>query len=905
MRYWVYINDKVDGPYEEDKLVTLNGFSQDTLICSEEVASNGGQDWVKASSVFEFDEVPLQQETQMPTATMESPVGNVAAMASATPAVASIDTEALLAKLDSLTAEMSNLHQKLDSMQSHLDAALEENKQLVQQAATQAAHAAIHPVLEDKENVADEVRVNTITLTRVPTTREETTQPEDTPAAAPADTQADSAFPTQAAPKEEELIIRSALDSIYGGKSMEFQPEETFQDLLPQKEQERKEKEAAAVEKISEELTFTPVEEETQKTLRDAIITTPSADEAAKDALINELTASPKEDVLDQIIQEHQAQQDAQEQTTPQSTEEEHSAAAGLAAAGAALVGAAGVAAAFAGKEEKETPTEEAPLSIATDKENPDFLEEVLPASQMPEDVPATEPEAQPQPELNELPAVEETPIEPVAEPEVQTPDFADLQPVEDLKNSSEELPQPTVEPEQSAPVEAETPALQEIAPVSEEVAPVAEVVTPAIAEELTPVAEETAPAAQEEPTAEPIEELTPVAEEVAPAIAEEAAEEPAPAVEETTPVAEDPAVESAPEEEPAPVVEEPAAELSVVKSTELTDKDLQDAFGPNAVEATPGQAVDNNPNDLTEIVLKEGSTYLISDFVPPAQLDENQVNVSETADNAVSKEEDSEEKLQETLIQDMLAVANTGESTKELSTEGLPDDLSATQIRLENTIQAKRGASLDIKTVPMVPEPANTQRLDVNDLNDVNAQHDMKTSGAASKLTKAVIGALVGLLLLIIVYVLLGLLNLLPSSVNLFAGKQQASAATQATEELLGETPAPAEPAAAADSLPQTQSATPADDVLAKVQNFPLPNGMTLAQFIASKHAAASTELISWEIADGVEADNYSVTVKVPPENPQNFKTVYRFNYNTQNGMLEPTISDAKNLLDQAYGQQ
>ena len=44
MRYWVYINDKVDGPYDETNLVTLQGFTPDTLICSEEVASNGGQE---------------------------------------------------------------------------------------------------------------------------------------------------------------------------------------------------------------------------------------------------------------------------------------------------------------------------------------------------------------------------------------------------------------------------------------------------------------------------------------------------------------------------------------------------------------------------------------------------------------------------------------------------------------------------------------------------------------------------------------------------------------------------------------------------------------------------------------------------------------------------------------------
>ena len=91
---------------------------------------------------------------------------------------------------------------------------------------------------------------------------------------------------------------------------------------------------------------------------------------------------------------------------------------------------------------------------------------------------------------------------------------------------------------------------------------------------------------------------------------------------------------------------------------------------------------------------------------------------------------------------------------------------------------------------------------------------------------------------------------------------------------------------------------------VLSDVQNISLSNGFTLKEFVESKHAAISKDLISWEVADAVEPDNYSITVKIPPENPQNFKTVYRFNYNMENGLLEPTISDAKNLLDQAEGQ-
>ena len=57
--------------------------------------------------------------------------------------------------------------------------------------------------------------------------------------------------------------------------------------------------------------------------------------------------------------------------------------------------------------------------------------------------------------------------------------------------------------------------------------------------------------------------------------------------------------------------------------------------------------------------------------------------------------------------------------------------------------------------------------------------------------------------------------------------------------------------------------------------------------------------DLITWDISTAVDPDNYSVLVKVPPENPQSFKISYRFNYNAVTKALDPTISDAKNLLD------
>ena len=74
--------------------------------------------------------------------------------------------------------------------------------------------------------------------------------------------------------------------------------------------------------------------------------------------------------------------------------------------------------------------------------------------------------------------------------------------------------------------------------------------------------------------------------------------------------------------------------------------------------------------------------------------------------------------------------------------------------------------------------------------------------------------------------------------------------------------------------------------------------NGYTLQEFIEAKHPAAK-DLITWDISTAVDPDNYSILVKVPPENPQSFKISYRFNYNTVTKALDPTISDAKNLLD------
>ncbi len=776
MRYWVYINDKVTGPYDENKLVTLDGFSQETLICSEEVASKGGQEWVKASSIFEFDEVPIQEPERSvapaPTATEDT-----SSIAISNQVANTMDTQVLMAKLDSLTAEMSQLHQKLDSMQTHLDRALEQNEQLARQVAVVQNSATQTPMIP----LTDDPLANTITLA----TAHNEALVQDTTVPTGED---DPSFPDQAAPKEEELIIRSALDSIYGEKPLEKTQTETFQDLLSPKGVNTNSPEE------NKEVAQEPV-------VKEGLITTPSAEEISRDELINELTASPKEDVLDQIIKERKEEKTTQTPVSEPATNKKDGASWGApaaAAAGAAAV----VGLASLNNDRKETPqaevTPEVPaapegsFSMATDKNDPSHLETVLPAEQMPADIPAvtSEPSAQAQqPQLNNL---------------------------NDLKQ----------------------PAVQEV---------------------VSGLPEET-------PLEDTVQELVPGAH------LEENKEE------------EKEGFYDIAQPEPKPVQVSTQNETSNI----LTDKDLEDAFGAQAVEdisSTLTEVPENhNPNDLTEIELKAGSTYLISDFVPPAQgTDGAEITSTSTQAN----------KKQETLIQDMLAVTNKAEKTQTLSTAGLPGDATASRVSLENTIQAKRGASLDIKTVPMVPEPGNGQRLDVDLNDDVNAQHDMKTT-KKSGLAKMVIGVLVTLLLLIVAYVALGMLNMLPPAFNVFS-KQQTEQPAPANEELLQDTVPPL--GTEADNTQQF------DEVLSRVQNLMLPNGQTLQQLVEAKHAAIDSNLISWEVADAVEPDNYAVTIKVPPENPQNFKTVYRFNYNMQDGSLDPTISDAKNLLDQAYG--
>jgi hypothetical protein len=54
MKYWVYLNSKIEGPYEIHELISNPFFNGETLVCESNLSGKNFQDWKKASNVFEI-----------------------------------------------------------------------------------------------------------------------------------------------------------------------------------------------------------------------------------------------------------------------------------------------------------------------------------------------------------------------------------------------------------------------------------------------------------------------------------------------------------------------------------------------------------------------------------------------------------------------------------------------------------------------------------------------------------------------------------------------------------------------------------------------------------------------------------------------------------------------------------
>ncbi len=890
MRYWVYINDKVDGPYDEEKLVTLDGFTPETLICSEEIEEGGSQEWVKASSIFEFDEAsktmtraPLTQE-ELNTVrgnTIEKTASSID-----TPVPAAYDaasTQILIDKIDNLTRE-------IEGLKSKLDAAL-------------AANVARIPVAEQKE-------VSAITQPQEPVTEEAlitnteslvnhaeklVAQASSSAGAKPVDFLDEieiGASKTESLSEKggEEVVLRSALDSLYNVKSQpEEEKEATFQDLLsaakvitqppfPTVEQTENKKEATPQEpaqpKPVEEPPQQAVSEEPEPAIENASQTMPAETEAEpepaapqipptqekepeaplteekREEIINEITAPAQQsDLILQAIEEAQKEEEpalASLDQVPQTAEQQP----------------------VQDIAEKEEEAVSLPVSEETAEDKTNTFKEKLPTEKKPLDL--TD-----QPQLNIV---------------------------------SEEPQAQTVPPQQ----QEEAFSVQSSASA-----------------ELTPMDPTGEEGQQQKEVTETIKELVP-GKKVGP---------------EKT---EDEGLISQADLEEAFTERAPAAEFPIPQENEPPVQQAQTSAAEGIqqpTESVPEGKGFYNPNDMTEVELKEGSTYLISDFIPPAQATGK--NSPETAKEFGAVPGSAEAAQANAQAQQTVKVEAVTEAVEEIiPAKKDQTDLTMSKVILENTIKTKRGATMDIKTVPMVQEPAESERLDLSDSDlDINTQHDLKAADlqpSGNKLTKMILGSLVSIIILALIYVMLAYLEILPPQFNFInssAQQQQMQMQDEQLNEMLGtdmnqqQPPLPmdgqipgADPYAlpqgtGQNAMPQTgmmpgdmqqqamaqngqmmpiaqPAANPLDPILAEVKNFPLSNGQTLQQLINMRHPAAQN-LIEWNITTAVEPENYSILVKVPPENPQSFKISYRFNYNMVTKSLEPTISDSKNLLD------
>lgn len=740
MRYWVYINDKVVGPYDEDKLGVLEGFTPETLICAEDVAGAGSQEWVKASSVFEFDVAAAQPAAPAPA--VPAPAAAVAPAAHAQDAA---NTQLLIQKIDNLT-------QQIQGMQGKLDEAIAAQNAANEKVAALSAAAAAKPTLPPAVNTLSEETLSTESLV---------SQAEKLVAgAADTDTskknldlldeiQIDEA--KEAEKGGEEVVLRSALDSLYNAKAQtQEEKEATFQDLL-----------------------------------------------------------SPFKTAA---------------------------AAAAGAAAGAAVAGAAS---------SSETPAAEAPV---TEEKREEVLEEVTaPAPQ--QDFIAQA--------IAEVEAANNKPQEPAEPAPAQEP--AALQSLEltdqpklNILSSDEE--EPAAEPAQPEPLP------------EPQVQPVPDVLTP-----MDPQA------AQEAQEAHVKEET---AKELIPGKKLEA-EQPEEGV-----ISQADLDEAFTERNPVPQ-DELAAMEAAAQPTEPAQQ---------APQSLPEGEGFYNPKEMTEVQLKEGSTYLISDFIPPAETG-NPVTpfVPDDIAAAAPAADENQPEEKKDAVEEMVSTAKNADS----------DGLDIPDMLPPGDVQTKRGATMDIKTVPMVQDPTDSDRLDLTDSGlDINAQHDLKAADfpqSGSGLTKVILGTLVSLIMLAVIYVMLAYLEILPPQFNFLKPAAAAQTADDYNEMLDADVQPLPEEVIVEEQVPAqplSQTDDPLGTALTQVQNYPLPNGQTLQQLINARHPAVQ-DMIEWTSTTAVEPDNYSILVKVPPENPQSFKISYRFNYNANTGALEPTISDSKNLLD------
>jgi len=96
---------------------------------------------------------------------------------------------------------------------------------------------------------------------------------------------------------------------------------------------------------------------------------------------------------------------------------------------------------------------------------------------------------------------------------------------------------------------------------------------------------------------------------------------------------------------------------------------------------------------------------------------------------------------------------------------------------------------------------------------------------------------------------------------------------------------------------MQEENSVNPVNDILPQVKAYAFADGATLEQRIKNSNPNLEGEL-EWSIFPTEDMNVYSIAVKVP-SNKEGQSFSYRFNYNADSGVLTPTTSEAKNIIE------
>lgn len=301
-----------------------------------------------------------------------------------------------------------------------------------------------------------------------------------------------------------------------------------------------------------------------------------------------------------------------------------------------------------------------------------------------------------------------------------------------------------------------------------------------------------------------------------------------------------------------------------------------------NVPEGIEDQFLKTFTSSIEEVFLDQ-PTSIISDYVPPA--------IAESSDGSASPYD---------TVEPAGGLASAMNQPDAMA--NLMDLKSASPEDVEQSVRkVRRIKPAAIKTVPMVA--ANGE--DINGLTDgaPNIDEAIAELGGHSPLLKFVkmFSAILVLLFIMLLFIaLLASMSIIPASWSpahsmlskVFKKPGVEAVAKPTAEDILVE-----------DALTEQQQREKLlQEVITTVKNHKLANGMTLNQKIVASHPKIADQ-IQWTADQAVDPSYFSIAAKLPP-NQEGYSLTYRFSYNTTDGALVPTTSEANNIIQSAAAQ-